>query len=88
MAGGEGVHWLGLNAQLQRASKDGRTWGELVIDTRLRLLYSFLLLHQGVFVKYIQGETGCRVQIKGLGSAFKDPNTGMESQEPMHIHLT
>ncbi|PWN93091.1 hypothetical protein FA10DRAFT_263792 [Acaromyces ingoldii] len=42
----------------------------------------------GVFVKYIQGETGCRVQIKGLGSAFKDPNTGMESQEPMHIHLT
>lgn len=42
----------------------------------------------GMFVKYIQQETGTRVQIKGLGSGFVDQETGKESDEPMHIHIT
>ncbi|KAI0037139.1 hypothetical protein K488DRAFT_39491 [Vararia minispora EC-137] len=42
----------------------------------------------GMFVKYIQQETGTRVQIKGLGSGFVDQETGKESEEPMHIHIT
>ena len=41
-----------------------------------------------MFVKYIQQETGTRVQIKGLGSGFVDQETGRESDEPMHIHIT
>lgn len=43
---------------------------------------------QGMFVKYIQQETGTRVQIKGLGSGFVDQESGRESDEPMHIHIT
>jgi len=42
----------------------------------------------GMFVKYIQQETGTRVQIKGQGSGFVDQETGKESEEPMHIHIT
>ena len=42
----------------------------------------------GMFVKYIQQETGARVQIKGQGSGFVDQETGRESDEPMHIHIT
>jgi KH domain-containing protein len=43
---------------------------------------------KGMFVKYIQQETGTRVQIKGQGSGFVDQETGKESEEPMHIHIT
>jgi hypothetical protein len=43
---------------------------------------------QGMFVKYIQQETGTRVQIKGLGSGFINQETGQEDPEPMHIHIT
>jgi hypothetical protein len=46
------------------------------------------LMQQGLFVKYIQQETGTRVQIKGIGSGFVDQETGRESDEPMHIHIT
>jgi hypothetical protein len=41
-----------------------------------------------MFVKYIQAETGTRVQIKGIGSGFVDNETGREADEPMHIHIT
>ncbi|WVR04658.1 hypothetical protein IAU60_001669 [Kwoniella sp. DSM 27419] len=41
----------------------------------------------GMFVKYIQAETGARVQIKGLGSGFMENETGRESDEPMHINI-
>ena len=41
-----------------------------------------------MFVKYIQQETGTRVQIKGLGSGFVDQETGHEHDEPMYIHVT
>jgi hypothetical protein len=46
------------------------------------------LLPQGTFVKYIQQETGTRVQIKGIGSGFVNQETGLEDPEPMHIHIT
>ena len=39
-------------------------------------------------MKHIQQETGTRVQIKGIGSGFVDAETGRESDEPMHIHIT
>lgn len=41
-----------------------------------------------MFVKYIQQETGTRVQIKGQGSGYLDNETGRESEEPMHIHIS
>jgi hypothetical protein len=40
-----------------------------------------------MFVKYIQAETGARVQIKGLGSGFMEADTGREAEEPMHINI-
>jgi hypothetical protein len=43
---------------------------------------------KGSFVKYIQQETGTRVQIKGIGSGFIDQETGRESDEPLYIHIT
>ncbi|KAM0791075.1 hypothetical protein ACM66B_004366 [Microbotryomycetes sp. NB124-2] len=41
----------------------------------------------GLFVKFIQQETGTRVQIKGIGSGFIETDTGRESEDPMHIHV-
>ncbi|TYJ56950.1 hypothetical protein B9479_002396 [Cryptococcus floricola] len=41
----------------------------------------------GMFVKYIQAETGARVQIKGIGSGFMESDTGRESDEAMHINI-
>ena len=38
-------------------------------------------------MKYIQAETGARVQIKGMGSGFMEQDTGRESEEPMHINV-
>lgn len=42
----------------------------------------------GAFVKHIQQETGCRVQLKGKGSGFYESSTGVESEEPLHIHVS
>ncbi|KAG7531264.1 hypothetical protein FFLO_04506 [Filobasidium floriforme] len=42
----------------------------------------------GMFVKYIQAETGTRVQIKGLGSGFIENDTGREAEEPMHVFIS
>ncbi|KAI8084185.1 uncharacterized protein B0P05DRAFT_534491 [Gilbertella persicaria] len=42
----------------------------------------------GAFVKHIQQETGCRVQLKGKGSGFYEASTGVESDEPLHVHLS
>ncbi len=46
-----------------------------------------IALVQGMFVKFIQGETGTRVQIKGNGSGFIETETGREADEPMHINI-
>lgn len=43
---------------------------------------------QGLFVKFIQQETQTRVQVKGLGSGFIETDSGQESIDPMHIHVT
>lgn len=53
------------------------------------LLYVILLgfYSQGLFVKHIQQETNTKVQIKGIGSGFIDPETGLEAPEPMHIAI-
>ncbi|KAI7902199.1 uncharacterized protein BX663DRAFT_436087 [Cokeromyces recurvatus] len=42
----------------------------------------------GAFVKHIQQETGCRVQLKGRGSGFYEASTGVESDEPLHVHIS
>jgi hypothetical protein len=41
----------------------------------------------GAYVKHIQQETGCRVQIKGRGSGFMEHSTGQEADEPMYLHV-
>jgi hypothetical protein len=38
-------------------------------------------------VKYIQQETSCKVQIKGRGSGFIEPQSGQESDETMYLHI-
>lgn len=42
----------------------------------------------GAFVKHIQQETGSRVQLKGKGSGFYETSTGVESEEPLHVHIS
>ncbi|THH15244.1 hypothetical protein EW146_g5203 [Bondarzewia mesenterica] len=77
--------------------KDGRRekrkWPEEKIPVGLESIRNFNVRAKvvgptGMFVKYIQQETGTRVQIKGQGSGFIDQETGRESDEPMHIHIT
>ncbi len=41
----------------------------------------------GRYVKHIQQETGCRVQIKGRGSGYLEVSTGRESDEDMFLHV-
>lgn len=43
--------------------------------------------HGGAYVKHIQQETRCRVQIKGRGSGFMEHGTGRESDEDMYLHV-
>ena len=70
-----------------------RKWPEEKLDVGLETLRNFnvrakVVGPSGLFVKYIQQETQTRVQIKGQGSGFIDQETGRESDEPMHIHIT
>lgn len=41
----------------------------------------------GMYVKHIQSETRCKVQIKGRGSGFMENSTGQELDEPMFLHV-
>ncbi|KAI8379568.1 uncharacterized protein BYT42DRAFT_495765 [Radiomyces spectabilis] len=43
---------------------------------------------QGSYVKHIQNETGSRVQLKGKGSGFYETDTGVESEEDLHVHIS
>ncbi|KAK1908351.1 hypothetical protein P3342_009199 [Pyrenophora teres f. teres] len=69
-----------------------RKWPEEKISVNLEPINGFNLRAQvvgrgGDNVKYIQQETGCKVQIKGRGSGFMEPNSGQESDEPMYLHI-
>ncbi|KAF8141408.1 hypothetical protein EV363DRAFT_1412856 [Boletus edulis] len=73
--------------------RDKRKWPEEKLPVALETIRNFnvrakVVGPQGVFVKYIQQETSTRVQIKGIGSGFVEQETGKESEEPMHIHIT
>ncbi|KZT10250.1 uncharacterized protein LAESUDRAFT_644654 [Laetiporus sulphureus 93-53] len=73
--------------------RERRKWPEEKIPVGIDSIRNFnvrakVVGPQGMFVKYIQQETGTRVQIKGIGSGFVDQETGHEHDEPMYIHVT
>lgn len=73
--------------------REKRKWPEEKLPVGLETIRNFNVRAKvvgpgGMFVKYIQQETGTRVQIKGIGSGFVEQETGKESDEPMHIHIT
>ncbi|KAJ9104332.1 hypothetical protein QFC19_003972 [Naganishia cerealis] len=72
--------------------RERRKWPEEKIPIGLDSMRNFNVRAKvvgpgGMFVKYIQSETGTRVQIKGIGSGFYETDTGMESTDPMHINI-
>jgi len=72
--------------------KGRRKWPEKRIPIDLEPIPGFNLRaqvvgHGGSYVKHIQQETRCRVQIKGRGSGFMEHDTGRESDEQMYLHV-
>jgi hypothetical protein len=79
--------------QREEQPRERRKWPEERIPVGLESLRNFnirakIVGPQGLFVKHIQQETGARVQIKGVGSGFIESDTGRESDEPMHVHIS
>jgi len=77
---------------VERDSQGRRKWPEERIPIDLEPIPGFNLRAQvvgpqGANVKHIQGESRCRVQIKGRGSGFIEHDTGMESDEQMYLHV-
>ncbi|GAA5883541.1 hypothetical protein JCM3774_003810 [Rhodotorula dairenensis] len=69
-----------------------RRWPEEKLPIELEPLRNFNVRAKvvgpgGMFVKWIQQETGTRVQIKGIGSGYIETDTNRESDEPMHINV-
>lgn len=69
-----------------------RKWPEEKIPINLEPVPGFNLRaqvvgHGGSYVKHIQQETGCRVQIKGRGSGYIENSTGREAEEDMYLHV-
>lgn len=78
--------------QVQRDEHGRRKWPEEKIPIDLEPIPGFNLRaqvvgHGGAYVKHIQGETRCRVQIKGRGSGFLEADSGRESDESMYLHV-
>lgn len=78
--------WLRITDMKQRK------WPEEKLSVGLEPISGFNLRAQvvgrgGDNVKYIQQETSCKVQIKGRGSGFMEPQSGQESDEPMYLHI-
>ncbi|KAK2767933.1 hypothetical protein FQN53_006396 [Emmonsiellopsis sp. PD_33] len=78
--------------QVERDEYGRRKWPEERIPVDLEPIPGFNLRAQvvgqgGAYVKHIQQETRCRVQIKGRGSGFTEHGTGRESDEPMYLHV-
>lgn len=78
--------------QVERDEFGRRKWPEEKIAIDFEPLPGFNLRAQvvgqgGTYVKHIQQETRCRVQIKGRGSGFIEQGTGRESDEDMYLHV-
>ncbi|KAI4129188.1 MAG: hypothetical protein LQ338_002347 [Usnochroma carphineum] len=78
--------------QVERDEFGRRKWPEERIPIDLEPIPGFNLRaqvvgHGGAYVKHIQQETRCRVQIKGRNSGFMEHSTGRESDEPMYLHV-
>ncbi len=74
------------------SNREQRKWPEEKITIGLESVPGFNLRaqvvgHGGAYVKHIQQETGCRVQIKGRGSGYMEASTGRESDEDMFLHV-
>ena len=68
-----------------------RKWPEEKVVVGLEPIPGFNLRasvvgHGGQYVKHIQQETRCRVQIKGKGSGFREHGPD-ESEEPLYLHV-
>ncbi|KAK4101354.1 hypothetical protein N658DRAFT_425507 [Parathielavia hyrcaniae] len=79
-------------APVERDEFGRRKWPEEKIPIALDPVPGFNLRaqvvgHGGAYVKHIQQETGCRVQIKGRGSGYMEASTGRESDEDMFLHV-
>ncbi|KAK7430534.1 hypothetical protein QQZ08_002826 [Neonectria magnoliae] len=79
--------------QVERDEFGRRKWPEEKIPITLEPVHGFNLRaqvvgHGGAYVKHIQQETGCRVQIKGRGSGYLEAATNKESDEDMFLHVT
>ncbi|KAF4986718.1 hypothetical protein FDECE_15804, partial [Fusarium decemcellulare] len=79
--------------QVERDEFGRRKWPEEKIPISLEPVHGFNLRaqvvgHGGAYVKHIQQETGCRVQIKGRGSGYLEAATNRESEEDMFLHVT
>lgn len=89
----EDRHQRRLDYENQRPPpRERRRWSEEKVPVNLENIRNFNVRSKivgpgGMFVKYIQSETGTRVQIKGLGSGFIESDTGVEMPEPMHIAI-
>ncbi|RYP19844.1 hypothetical protein DL765_003098 [Monosporascus sp. GIB2] len=78
--------------QVERDEFGRRKWPEAKIPINLEPVQGFNLRaqvvgHGGSYVKHIQQETGCRVQIKGRGSGYLEAATNRESDEDMYLHV-
>ncbi|KAL4888999.1 hypothetical protein BDV59DRAFT_210556 [Aspergillus ambiguus] len=78
--------------QVERDEFGRRKWPEERIPVDLEPIPGFNLRAQvvgqgGAYVKHIQQRTRCKVQIKGRGSGFMEPQTGRESDDPMFLHV-
>lgn len=74
------------------ANVEQRKWPEAKIPINLEEVRGFNLRaqvvgHGGSYVKHIQQETGCRVQIKGRGSGYLEASTNRESDDDMYLHV-
>ncbi|KAK5711320.1 hypothetical protein LTR17_018447, partial [Elasticomyces elasticus] len=77
---------------IERDHLGRRKWPEERIPIDLEPIPGFNLRAQvvgagGSYVKHIQTETRCRVQIKGRGSGFMEHDSGRESDEAMYLHV-
>ncbi|KAI1327582.1 hypothetical protein F5Y16DRAFT_410197 [Xylariaceae sp. FL0255] len=78
--------------QVERDEFGRRKWPEQKIPINLEPVQGFNLRaqivgHGGAYVKHIQQETGCRVQIKGRGSGYLEASTNRESDDDMYLHV-